>query len=140
MQQYIDFVINHWALCLALVVLVSLLIYQEMNPSARGIRLIDPQVMTQMINRENAIVIDIRDIDAFKDGHITDAINVPSDSLDTHLKKITKHKSKPIIITCTTGQKAASFGSELKKQSFEKVFALKGGLQTWTQANLPLVK
>lgn len=140
MQQIIEFIINHWALWLAFVVVLALLLHFELSSTVAGIKLLSPQEVTTMINRENAAVIDIRDDAAFQTGHIVGALNIPVDQMDKHLKKLQRYKTKPIIISCSAGQQSPQFGAKLRKQSFSKIFALKGGISAWQNAQLPLTK
>lgn len=139
MDQYIQFVINHWSLWLLFATLVILIIYMETTSHVGGVRLISPQDVVNLINREKALVLDIRELSVFQAGHIIGAKHVPEDEFDKKLTKFQKHKTKPVIISDSTGQKAAKYGAKLKKEGFEKVFGVKGGVGAWQGASLPLV-
>ncbi len=139
MQEFTQFVVQHWALWLALVVLLALIIRHETSSQAGGVRFLSPQQVTQYINHENGVVVDIREKEAFSSGHILNAMHIPFSELDAKLKKLQKYKSKPIILACATGQQVARFGARLRKEGFEKVFSLKGGIQAWRKESMPLV-
>jgi rhodanese-related sulfurtransferase len=93
---------------------------------------------TQLINKGKAAIIDVRGQDAYKTGHLLNAIHIPYDSLESRLARIEKLKSQPVIVICEDGrnsQKAAEF---LRKSGFSQVFNLKGGMAEWKTNGLPV--
>jgi rhodanese-related sulfurtransferase len=95
---------------------------------------------TQLMNRKNAIVLDVRDGTEFASGHIKGARNIPLNELDTRVEELKKFKEKPIIVSCRTGTRSGAAIRALRKHEFAQVFQLKGGLAAWEQASLPLEK
>ena len=93
-----------------------------------------------LINRENALVVDVRDESEYATGHITDARNIPLSQLDARIEELRKFKDKPILVNCQAGMRAAKACGMLKKHGFSKVYNLQGGLNAWQQAKLPVVK
>lgn len=94
----------------------------------------------QLINRRDAIVIDVREPSEFAEGHIANARHIPVAQLKDRLKDLEKFKRQPIVVVCRSGTRSASACAELKKNGFEEVFPLKGGVLAWQQASLPLQK
>lgn len=139
MAQFVEFVINHWVLSVTFVVLLGLLIWTSFA-HAGGARKISPLDATRLINSENAIVLDVRGDGEFGEGHIVNALHIPQGSLKERLDKLEKYKKRPIISTCRTGQQSASACSLLRKNGFEKVYSLSGGILAWQNASLPLTK
>ena len=140
MEKILPFIINNWQLWLAFAIILALIIRLELSSKIGGVRLLTPQEVTQLINRENAVVVDTRQQADYDKGHIVNAIHSPSDDKEKRLKKLQKYKAKPIIISCGTGQTAPKLGNTLLKEGFEKVFALKGGMAAWQNAGLPVTK
>lgn len=140
MHTFFDFVLRHWDLWLVFAVLVVFAIRLETTKQVAGVTLLSPKEVTRFMNHENAVVLDIRDADTFNQGHILGAIHVLPSELEKALKKLQKHKNKPIIISCNDGVQSPRFGAALKKQSFSHIFALKGGINAWQKDNLPLAK
>jgi rhodanese-related sulfurtransferase len=95
---------------------------------------------THLINREDAVVLDVRSDGEFNQGHIVNAVNIPQKSVQEQLSKLEKYRNRPIITACRTGQIALGVSSTLRKNGFEQVYNLAGGLIAWEGANLPLVK
>jgi rhodanese-related sulfurtransferase len=93
---------------------------------------------TQLINREDALVLDVRDPGEYGAGHILGAKNVPLSRLNDG--ELTKRKERPVIVYCEGGERASKAISALKKQGFTRVVNLTGGLRAWQQAGLPIEK
>ncbi len=131
------FLLNHWFLSSLFILLLIMVFVEEARSKGLGSSGVTPQKLTQLINRDNAIVVDIRENNAFKDGHILGAINLPQASMDQNLNKINKHKSQTLVVVDGSGQKAMATALKLKKAGFEKVQVLTGGLNAWKSAGLP---
>lgn len=95
---------------------------------------------TQMINRQDAVVIDIREDAEYAKGHVIGARHIPLSQLDSRVRELQKFKSRPLIAYCETGNRSAQAVSVLRKHGFEKVFNLAGGFAAWQQAGLPIEK
>jgi rhodanese-related sulfurtransferase len=101
---------------------------------------VGPAEAVQLINRRDAVVLDLRDESEYKSGHIGNARNVPEGQLEARAKELEKVKGKPIIVSCARGNRSASVASRLRKLGFNEVFSLRGGLAAWREANMPLEK
>lgn len=137
MDRFILFATNHPILIGIFVILLVLLIVTE---SRRGGKHISNSELTHLVNKENAVVLDLRDNSNFNAGHITQAINIPHTKLKERLAELNKHKTSPIILVCAQGQHSGASGQILAKAGFTQVLRLKGGIQGWTGDNLPLIK
>ena len=94
---------------------------------------------THLINREDAVVIDVREPGEFGAGHILGARNVPLAKMDGS-GELAKRKEKPVIVYCDGGERAAKAVAALRKLGFSRVVNLNGGLPAWQQAGLPVQK
>ncbi|GEK73178.1 MULTISPECIES: rhodanese-like domain-containing protein [Halomonas] len=137
-DQLFEFVQNHPLLVAAFaLVLVAWIAYEIRSGGANGVTTSEA---TQLVNREDAVVLDVRDKNDFKAGHIAGARNIPQSSLDSRLGELEKYKGKPIIVACKHGQTAGVAMAKLTKAGFERVYKLKGGMTQWQTDGLPLVK
>lgn len=93
---------------------------------------------TQMMNRENALVLDVREPAAFAAGHILGARNLPLGELEKRAGEIDKYRKKPVIVTCDGGMASTRAVKVLKARGFENVVSLSGGFRAWLQASLPV--
>lgn len=101
---------------------------------------LSPAAATMKMNREDAVVLDVRDAIEWNAGHIQGARHIALATLDKHLSEIEKLKTSPVIVCCASGMRSGSAVSVLKKAGFEKVFMLSGGISAWSEANLPLTR
>ena len=108
--------------------------------TGKGGASVTPNAAVLMINRENAIVLDVRDLTEFSAGHISEAKHIPLAELDSRLKELTRYKAKPVIVNCQGGVRSAKACDILRKNDFSQVYNLSGGLNAWTQAKLPTIK
>jgi rhodanese-related sulfurtransferase len=137
MAQLIEFVANHWILFLALVIILGLLIH-NLIVGERGS--VDPLAATELINRQDAVVIDVRPAADFAKGHIINAVNIPMNGFKNQMAVLSKYKGRPIVISCRSGSQSSAACHILRKAGFEEVFNLKGGVMAWENANLPLTR
>lgn len=95
---------------------------------------------TQMINRQDALLLDVREPAEYAKSHILGAKNVPLADLERRAAEFDKHKAKPVIVHCDTGSRATRAAGILKGRGFASVFNLAGGFGAWQQAGLPVEK
>lgn len=93
-----------------------------------------------LINRSNALVLDVRDAAEFSSGHITDAMHIPLADLAERLPELKKYKDKTLLVNCQRGMRSAKACNILRKAEFTQVNNLQGGIDAWLAAKLPVVK
>lgn len=143
MKKLLQFFINHWLLVTAFIIALIALFILEARSKGKGLggsNRLTPFQAVLFINNEKAVVIDIRDPKTFEKGHITHAVNIPATEFDKSLKGLEQYKQQPLIIVCGMGQKSAYFVNKLRKQGYQKVYMLAGGIGAWSNANMPVVK
>jgi rhodanese-related sulfurtransferase len=139
-QELLAFAERHSYLSLALVGLTIAILYTEVARLFRGYRALRPAELTGLINRENALVIDLSASNDFEKGHIAGSKSVQPSQFDPESKLLANAKSLPVVMVCRTGQGSADAAKRLKKAGFTQVYWLDGGIAAWQQADLPLVK
>ncbi|HEY0229745.1 MAG TPA: rhodanese-like domain-containing protein [Dokdonella sp.] len=135
-----EFLGNHFYLTLGFVGVLVALIVTEMQQLTRGYKALTPAGLTQLINRENALLIDVSSLQDFEKGHIPGARHVAMSQFDPESKDLAKVKDLPVALVCKTGQTSGTAAQRLKKAGFSKVFWLEGGLGAWSEAQMPLAK
>ena len=136
--RIVEFVGNHPILILAFVGTLGALLFSEISRRLSGMKPVDPLQATQLSNRENAVFLDIRDDGEYKGGHIPEAVHIPIRQLSERIAELKKHKDCPVIAYCRSGSRSNGAGSILKKNGFENVYNLSGGILAWQKASLPL--
>ena len=135
-----EFAGNNPILSLALAGLTVAILWNEIAGRTGGFKRINPAQLTGMINREDALVVDLRASGDFAKGHIAGARNVQMSQFDPENKQLAPARDLPVVLVCNVGQTAASAAKRLRKAGFTKVSVLEGGIQAWQGADLPLVK
>jgi rhodanese-related sulfurtransferase len=136
-EQIFDFIINHYILVSAF---VFLLVAFVINEGKQGGAAITPSNLVNLVNREGAMLVDIRDIKEYGSGHIAGAVSMPVSSIDARIGELEPYKEKPVVLVCKMGQHASATGRKLKALGFENVRRLSGGMAEWAANSLPVVK
>jgi rhodanese-related sulfurtransferase len=141
MEQLITFVGDNGLLSAVWLALVVMIIVTTIKMKMSPIKQISPQDMTFLMNREEGVALDIRKEKDFKAGHILDAINLSNEKIMKNgVASLEKYKDKPIIVICYAGMSAVQVANKLAKAGFARVSVLKGGMNSWTGASLPVAK
>ena len=138
MSQLSPFIINHWELWLALIIVLLLIFINELYAQKKQAKSLSTAEAINMINHDDAVIIDIREPDAFRAGHVINAMHVAAN--DFNQKRMDKYKTKPLILVCARGVQSATLATQLRAQGFMQAMSLSGGITAWQEANLPLVK
>jgi len=140
MTQFAEFFLNHWSLFLVLLALSAMLAWNMLGTIVQGIANIAPATATQLLNHEDALVLDVREDAELAQGRILDALHVPLGRLEAEIGKLDKYRDRHVIVCCRVGNRSRQACSLLRRNGFEKVYNLQGGVQAWQNADLPLLK
>jgi rhodanese-related sulfurtransferase len=108
--------------------------------SRRGIKEIDTRVAIQLINHQDALVLDVRDDSEYAAGHLPNSKHMPSEKIEERWIELQKFKEKPIVVIYSGGIRSNRASLVLKKNGFSQVVNLMGGIDAWKRASLPIVK
>jgi len=133
------FVIDNIYLVVVALVSGGMLVWPLLRKSGGGPRVTASDAV-QLINRHDAVVVDIREPNEYATSHIINSRNVPLKELDARAKELARYKEKPVIVACDTGNRSRGGVAVLKKLGFTQVYNLAGGLGAWQQAGLPTEK
>jgi len=134
-----EFVRNNLLLIAVAFASGAMLLWPFVRMRAGGPRVSAAQA-TQMINREDALMIDVRDPAEFGAGHVIGARNVPLARIGDGANDLAKRKDRPLVVYCDGGERSAKAAEALRKQGFARVTSLSGGLGAWQSAGLPVEK
>lgn len=138
MKEFIPFLVANWHLSLLFAAILIAIIVVEFQMKSSGVGGVSPSEMTTMINRSHAVVFDLRDESSFQNGHIVGAVHLPHDDITARVAKLQKHKKKPCILVDSDGRGFSDSVKKFQSEGFEQVFGLKGGIQAWKEAGMPL--
>ena len=139
MQDFLIFIQNHTWLTTGLIAVLFLLAIVEWLRANVSVKQISPSVAVQMMNHQKAVVVDLRSAESFAAGHIVGAISVPHSEWAQKKQKLDKIKTQPLILVSANGAESTRIANVLKKEN-RSVFILMGGMRTWQETDMPLVK
>jgi len=131
----VNFIINN--IFLISIVLISATLLLLPTFQRRGPHL-PPFQVTQKMNKEKVIFLDIRKADEYAAAHLRNSIHIPDADLTNKMGRIERYKADPIVIVCATGSRAARATSLLKKAGFKNVSSMEGGMKAWQDQNMPI--
>lgn len=137
MAQFAEFISNHLLLSGMWVMSFAAIIVYHNRTGASGV---GPQKAVMLINREDGVVVDVRDKKEFDSGHIVDSINIPLAKLKQRVTELKKYQDKPVIVVCKLGQHSGEAAKTLQEAGHDQVVKLSGGLTEWKAQSLPLIQ
>ncbi len=140
MDRYIEFVKTNPILFILLGAIIGLILWTELRRFTRGFKEISPLETVQLINHEDALLLDIREDPELSQGRIAGARHIPLSILKQRIQELDKFRDRPVITFCRSGTRSTQASNLLFKSQFQKVFHMKGGMIAWENANLPKIK
>ncbi len=137
MLEFNLFLIDYWYFSAPLFISIILWFRSE---KSRGGNRVDCNQLTNLVNKESACLVDVRPKSEFETGAIAGSINIPFEELDNRNDELLKQQGNPMVLICKMGRNAALAGEKLQKHGYEITYVLQGGITTWQQEGLPLVK
>ena len=129
------FVSQNLVFCLSFILLLAIYIVFELTQTKKSQYTLSVADAVMTVNKGKGVYLDLRGQEAFAKAHIIGAQNIQLDEISQKHKKMAKYKSKPVVVY---GENATKAMQELRKEGFEQVFVLKGGLAAWMQASYPV--
>jgi len=137
--QLSEFVTNNLILFAALLGVLVMLIKAELDHQVnKGLLISASMAIRLMNNNDETLIIDIRPVAEYKNGHINGAKNIPLNEFASGINDYSKFKDKPVLIYCNSGNTATRAIKSLKGAGFGKINNLEGGIAAWKEANMPL--
>jgi rhodanese-related sulfurtransferase len=135
-----SFIINNWMLELIMVLSGGMLLWPLMQKRFSRVKEVGTVEAIQLINRRNAVLLDVRDAKEWEGGHVPDAVHIPLPELGSRGTELAKLTSRPVIAYCDRGQRARAAGGALAKLGFADIHVLAGGFRAWKDAGLPVAR
>jgi len=139
MNRFLEYTTHHPYLVAAAAILAVIAVVIELRQRARGGTSVGTNDAVRLANG-GALLLDVRDTTEYEAGHIIEARNIPAAEVTTRAESLKKFKEKPVIVYCDGGLTSAGAARALRALGFTQVVTLAGGLNSWRQENLPLVK
>lgn len=140
MHELLSFVQEHWLLVALLFIILMAIAVVEMFHNQKKLASLMPQELVGLMNRDQCVIVDIRNKNAFKEGHIIHSINIPSMTVKERLGELTPYTDKTVVVVAEQEVEALKTAKIISFEGFEDVKILKGGLKAWREENLPVEK
>ena len=135
-----EFIGAHPLLSMGMVAVTVALVMNELSRFTRGFKAVSPSELTHLINRENALVVDVSPINDYEKGHVVGSKHVAMSQFDPESKLLAKVRELPVAVVCRNGMGSTTAAKKLVKAGFKKVYWLDGGIAAWQSAELPLAR
>lgn len=133
-----DFLLDNWLLLLVALLAGGALLWDIVSERLAGVPRLTPAQAVQLINRENAAVVDLRSTEVFARGHVAGAVNLPPTQLGDARARLGKAMGRPLVLVCDTGTAAVTAVRALRAAGCERCHLLAGGMTAWREAGLPV--
>lgn len=134
----VDFLINNWVLILVAVGSGAMLLWPVLTGGVGqgGVSVADA---VQKMNREKAVLVDVREANEYAAEHVVQARHVPLGEVEQKLAQVAKNKQAPVLFICVSGARSGRAAAIARKLGYEQALSVAGGMGAWRRANLPVV-
>jgi rhodanese-related sulfurtransferase len=133
-----SFVQNNWLLILVLIASGAMLVWPLVQRRFSPMKDVGNVDATRLINREDALLLDVRETQEYEGGRLPNAVHIPLSQLDSRAGELAKHVKRPVIAYCMSGHRSRSAGNALARTGFQQIYHLHGGYRAWKDAGLPV--
>jgi rhodanese-related sulfurtransferase len=132
-DRFIEFILNHYMLALALVTVTYLLIQELLDSALKKFGFVSPLLAVTKMNDGNTVVIDVREHDEFNKGCIENSVNMPLSKIKDHSSNFYDYQNNQLLIVCQDGTRSSTAGKIITKAGLKDVFVITGGMQAWQE-------
>ncbi len=138
MERFLEFVLRHWALSAAFVLILVALVVHEFTRRRYGVPEVGPLQATALMSHDDAVVLDVREDREVAAGMLPNALHIPLGQLEQRLDELEPYRGRKLLVYCRSGHRSQRAAARLRKAGFEDVYNLEGGILAWENANLPV--
>ena len=135
-----SFVQNNWMLILVLVLSGAMLVWPLVQRRFSTVKDVGPSMVTRLINRQDAVLVDVREAKEYEGGRLPHAVHIPLSQLDSRASELSKLASRPVVAYCQNGRRSRMAATALARAGFTEIYSLQGGMYEWKKDGLPLEK
>ena len=139
-EQFFEFSTNHPILVLSFAALLGLIVFIEFRRLTQKFDNITPSAAIGLINREEPLLLDVREQNELGDGMLSEALHIPMSAMSPRVSELDQYKDRSVLVYCRSGNRSGGVCRTLTNRGFEKVFNLAGGIMAWQDAHLPISK
>ena len=119
-----EFISRNWPIALVFVVSGALLLWPLAKRRLAPARDISTLAATHLLNKENALVLDVREANEYAGGRLPNALHIPLSQLSDRGGELVKFTSRPVIVYCDRGVRGGAAVAALGRLGFTRVQSL----------------
>jgi sulfur-carrier protein adenylyltransferase/sulfurtransferase len=113
--------------------------YRELLQQARSeISEADARDARELIEKGDAVVVDVREQQEWDEGHIAGAIHLPRGNLESRIERLAPERSRPLVVYCSSGSRSVFAAKTLGELGYDDVVSLAGGFTDWKRNGFPV--
>jgi phage shock protein E len=120
---------------MTLITLLGLLLLTGCTQQSNQTKLTSDQAYLAMSEDSTIVLVDVRTVAEFREGHIKESINIPIDQLTQQISSVVADKKTTIFVVCRSGNRSAQASDILASLGYQSIVDI-GSVFTWPQ---PLV-
>lgn len=124
------------ALLIIIAVIAAVSLAMPLINTRRFGPMVSSEQAVSLINKQNALVVDVRAQKDFKRVRIANSVNIPANEIQNRLGELSKDRT--IIVVDNSGNMSVAASKLLRGVGFTKVYVLDSGLVGWMRDKLPL--
>jgi len=97
---------------------------------------IDVQTVAEIKDRDDVLVLDVREQWEYDEGHIPNVTLIPMGEIPNRLDEIPTDKE--VVVTCRSGNRSGQVAEFLRQQGYTNIHNMAGGILEWEAAGLPV--
>ncbi len=136
----LSFIQTNWMLIAVFLLSGAMLVWPLVQRQFGAMKDIGTSEVTRLINRQNAVLLDVREAKEYEGGRLPSAIHIPLSQLGSRAQELAKMASRPIVAYCATGRRSRMAAGALTRVGFKEMYSLHGGIEAWRKDSLPLEK
>jgi len=134
------FIQENWLLILVMFASGAMLVWPIVQRRLSPMKEVGNLNVTHLINHRDALLLDVRETREYEDGRLPNAVHIPLSQLESRASELAKHKARPVVVYCASGNRSRTAGAALEKIGFSDLYQLHGGYRAWKDAGLPVEK
>jgi len=116
----------NYGLYALIIILIAWMLYKRFVP-VKGMRNLNLQQFKSEYKGHK--LVDVREVQEFKQGHIAGAVNIPLSQIEQRLNEIPK--DKPVYLYCRSGMRSKQAAKLLSRHDYNEISQLNGGISVW---------
>jgi sulfur-carrier protein adenylyltransferase/sulfurtransferase len=110
-----------------------------LGEARKEIPALDIDEARRMMDKPGTVVIDVREPDEWRQGHLPNALGISRGFLELRIEEKVPDRKTPIILHCASGIRSLLAGRALRELGYERVYSMTGGFNAWKDKGLPWV-